>query len=216
METMEHMIKALIVDDHPLVRAGVRSLLAETGDMRVVGEASNSQEAWQFLARLVVDVVLLDISMPGQSGLTMLHRLSKCHSNVPVVVLSAHIEQQYGVIALQSGASGYIRKDNLPGEIVRAIRKVVSGGKYIGADLAERLTHDLQRGSHRPLHESLSDREHQVMRLIAEGLTVKEIARNIGLSEKTISTYRAGIMNKMKMCNNAELVHYAYEQGFVE
>jgi DNA-binding NarL/FixJ family response regulator len=133
-----------------------------------------------------------------------------------VIVLTAHIEEQYGIIALQGGASGYVRKDNLPSELVSAIRKVVSGGKYIGAVLAEKLVDDLQRGNHRPLHESLSDREHQVMRLIAQEMNIKEIARHIGLSEKTISTYRARILEKMKMDNNAELLHYAYHERFVE
>jgi two-component system, NarL family, invasion response regulator UvrY len=210
------MIKALIVDDHPLVRGGVKSLLAETGDIRLMGEVSNSEETWRFLARRAVDVLLLDLSMPGESGIRMLHTLSSHHSHVPVIVLTAHIEEQYGIIALQGGASGYVRKDNLPSELVSAIRKVVSGGKYIGAVLAEKLVDDLQRGNHRPLHESLSDREHQVMRLIAQEMNIKEIARHIGLSEKTISTYRARIIEKMKMDNNAELLHYAYHERFVE
>jgi DNA-binding NarL/FixJ family response regulator len=210
------MIKALIVDDHPLVRGGVKSLLAETGDIRLIGEVSNSEETWRFLASRAVDVLLLDISMPGESGIRMLHTLSSHHPNVPVIVLTAHIEEQYGIIALQGGASGYVRKDNLPSELVSAIRKVVSGGKYIGAVLAEKLVDDLQRGNHRPLHESLSDREHQVMRLIAQEMNIKEIARHIGLSEKTISTYRARILEKMKMDNNAELLHYAYHERFVE
>jgi two-component system, NarL family, invasion response regulator UvrY len=210
------MIKALIVDDHPLVRGGVKSLLAETGDIRLIGEVSNSEETWRFLASRAVDVLLLDISMPGESGIRMLHTLSSHHSHVPVIVLTAHIEEQYGIIALQGGASGYVRKDNLPSELVSAIRKVVSGGKYIGAVLAEKLVDDLQRGNHRPLHESLSDREHQVMRLIAQEMNIKEIARHIGLSEKTISTYRARILEKMKMDNNAELLHYAYHERFVE
>jgi two-component system, NarL family, invasion response regulator UvrY len=210
------MIKALIVDDHPLVRGGVKSLLAETGDIRLMGEVSNSEETWRFLARRAVDVLLLDLSMPGESGIRMLHTLSSHHPNVPVIVLTAHIEEQYGIIALQGGASGYVRKDNLPSELVSAIRKVVSGGKYIGAVLAEKLVDDLQRGNHRPLHESLSDREHQVMRLIAQEMNIKEIARHIGLSEKTISTYRARILEKMKMDNNAELLHYAYHERFVE
>jgi two-component system, NarL family, invasion response regulator UvrY len=210
------MIKALIVDDHPLVRGGVKSLLAETGDIRLMGEVSNSEETWRFLASRAVDVLLLDISMPGESGIRMLHTLSSHHPNVPVIVLTAHIEEQYGIIALQGGASGYVRKDNLPSELVSAIRKVVSGGKYIGAVLAEKLVDDLQRGNHRPLHESLSDREHQVMRLIAQEMNIKEIARHIGLSEKTISTYRARILEKMKMDNNAELLHYAYHERFVE
>ena len=210
------MIKALIVDDHPLVRGGVKSLLAETGDIRLIGEVSNSEETWRFLARRAVDVLLLDLSMPGESGIRMLHTLSSHHSHVPVIVLTAHIEEQYGIIALQGGASGYVRKDNLPSELVSAIRKVVSGGKYIGAVLAEKLVDDLQRGNHRPLHESLSDREHQVMRLIAQEMNIKEIARHIGLSEKTISTYRARILEKMKMDNNAELLHYAYHERFVE
>jgi two-component system, NarL family, invasion response regulator UvrY len=210
------MIKALIVDDHPLVRGDVKSLLAETGDIRLMGEVSNSEETWRFLARRAVDVLLLDLSMPGESGIRMLHTLSSHHSHVPVIVLTAHIEEQYGIIALQGGASGYVRKDNLPSELVSAIRKVVSGGKYIGAVLAEKLVDDLQRGNHRPLHESLSDREHQVMRLIAQEMNIKEIARHIGLSEKTISTYRARILEKMKMDNNAELLHYAYHERFVE
>jgi two-component system, NarL family, invasion response regulator UvrY len=210
------MIKALIVDDHPLVRGGVKSLLAETGDIRLIGEVSNSEETWRFLASRAVDVLLLDISMPGESGIRMLHTLSSHHPNFPVIVLTAHIEEQYGIIALQGGASGYVRKDNLPSELVSAIRKVVSGGKYIGAVLAEKLVDDLQRGNHRPLHESLSDREHQVMRLIAQEMNIKEIARHIGLSEKTISTYRARILEKMKMDNNAELLHYAYHERFVE
>jgi two-component system invasion response regulator UvrY len=208
------MIKTLIVDDHPLVRAGVRAILSETGDIRIIGEASNSEETWRCLARLATDLVLLDISMPGQSGITMLHTLSTRHPHLPVIVLTAHTEDQYGIIALQGGAAGYVRKDNVSSELAAAIRKAVSGGKYVGPDLAQKLTDDLQRGSHRPLHEFLSDREQQVMRLIGQGMTVKEVARHVGLSEKTISTYRARILEKMKMDNNAELIHYAYQEGF--
>jgi len=210
------MIKVLIADDHPIVRQGLRQILAGTSDMGVAGEAVNGQEALDQIRAGGWDVLVLDMSMPGRSGFDILKELKYEHSSLPVLVLSMHTEDQFAVRVLKAGAAGYLTKENAPEELVKAIRKVVSGGKYISAGLAETLAYSLDTTSDRPRHEMLSDREFQVMRLIASGKTLAEIAETLSLSAKTVSTYRTRLLEKLNFKTNAELVRYALENGLIE
>ncbi|HSB78969.1 MAG TPA: response regulator transcription factor [Candidatus Methylomirabilis sp.] len=209
------MIRILIVDDHTVVRRGLKQILTEETDMSVVGEAHNAQEMLALVRKLPCDVIVADISMPGRSGLDVLKELKQDRPKLPVLVLSMHPEDQYAVRALKLGASGYMTKESAPEELVKAIRKVVSGGRYVSPSLAEKLALDLAVDTDRSPHESLSEREHQVFTMIASGKTVKEIADELALSVKTISTYRTRILEKMAMKNNAELIHYAISNRLV-
>lgn len=210
------MIKILIADDHAIVRRGLKQILTETADMVVAGEAQNGQELLEKMRSDQWDVVVLDISMPGRGGLDILKQLKSERPKLPVLMLTIHPEDQYAVRVLRAGASGYLTKESAPDHLVEAIRKVARGGKYISPHLAERLAFSLESISERPLHEALSDREFQVLRLIASGKTVKEIGEELSLSVKTISTYRTRILEKMKMKNNAEMTHYAIHQKLLE
>ena len=210
------MIKILIADDHPVVRKGLKDIIQATSDMTVSGEASDGQEVLENVRKIDFDVVVLDIAMPGRSGLDILKELKSGKPELPVLILSIHPEDQYAVRVLRAGASGYLTKDSAPDELITAIRKVSRGKKYISASLAEKLAYDLEIGAEKPLHETLSDREYDVMCRIASGKTVKEIAEQLYLSVKTISTYRARILEKMKMKSNAELTHYAIKLGLVD
>lgn len=210
------MIKILIADDHAIVRRGLKQILTETADMVVAGEAHNGQELLEKMRSDQWDVIVLDISMPGRGGLDILKQLKSERPKLPVLMLTIHPEDQYAVRVLRAGASGYLTKESAPDHLVEAIRKVARGGKYISPHLAERLAFNLESISERPLHEALSDREFQVLRLIASGKTVKEIGEELSLSVKTISTYRSRILEKMKMKNNAEMTHYAIQQKLVE
>jgi DNA-binding NarL/FixJ family response regulator len=210
------MIKILIADDHAIVRRGLKQILAETPDMVVAGEAHNGQELLEKARSDQWDVVVLDISMPGRGGLDILKQLKSERPKLPVLMLTIHPEDQYAVRVLRAGASGYLTKESAPDHLVEAIRKVARGGKYVSAHLAEKLVFNLESISEKPPHETLSDREFQVLRLIASGKTVKEIGEELSLSVKTISTYRSRILEKMKMKNNAELTHYAIQQKLVE
>jgi len=203
------MIRVLIVDDHPIVRRGLMQILAETPDLVAGGEAVNATEALTKLRAEEWDAVVLDISMPGRSGLEVLKDIKSENNHVPVLVLSIHPEDQFAVRVLKAGASGYLTKDSAPAELVKAIRKVNSGGKYVSPQLAEKLAFGLDGGPSQSLHDLLSDREFQVMRLIASGRTVTEIALDLSLSTKTISTYRARVLEKMNMKNNADITRYS-------
>ncbi|MGD2244936.1 MAG: response regulator transcription factor [Candidatus Aminicenantes bacterium] len=210
------MIKILIADDHPVVRKGLREIIEETSDIKVVEEASNGQEVLAKVFKKDFDVVLLDISMPGRSGLDILKELKSQRPKLTVLVLSIHPEEQYAVQVLKAGASGYLTKKSAPDELVTALRKVSSGGKYVSASLAEKLASALETGIEKPPHETLSAREYEVMRKIALGKTVTEIARELFLSPKTISTYRTRILEKMGLKNNAELIRYAIKNRLVD
>ena len=210
------MIRVLIADDHAVVLEGLKQILSETADIKVVAEATNGQDVLDKLRTQHVDVVVLDIAMPGRSGLDILLHLKREQPTLPVLVLSIHPEDQYAVRVLKAGACGYLTKESAPDQLLAAIRKVVIGGKYVSASLAEKLAFDLEADVDKPLHEMLSDREYEVLCLIALGKTVKEIADKLSLSVKTISTYRSRILEKMKMKNNAELTHYVIRQGLVE
>jgi DNA-binding NarL/FixJ family response regulator len=210
------MIKVLIADDHPIVRQGLRQILSETADIVLAGEAVNGQEALNQVRAEKWDVLVLDITMPDRSGFDILKELKYEQPHLPVLVLSIHSEEQLAVRVLKAGASGYLTKENAPAELVKAIRKVVSGGKYISPDLAETLAFGLDVASGRPRHETLSDREFQVLQLIASGKTLTEMAEALMLSSKTVSTYRARLLEKMNLKTNAELIRYAIENGLIE
>ncbi|OPY09385.1 MAG: Response regulator UvrY [Syntrophaceae bacterium PtaB.Bin095] len=208
-------IKILIADDHPIVRAGFKQVIADTPDMLVADEAGNGQEVLNLIGKKDYDLVLLDISMPGRSGLEILKDLKSEKPKLPVLILSIYPEEQYAVRALRAGASGYMTKASAANELIAAIRKISAGGKYISASLAEKLAFYLDGDATRPPHETLSDREYQVMLMIASGKTVTEIADELCLSVKTISTYRTHILEKMKMKNNAEITLYAVQNKLV-
>lgn len=210
------MIKILVADDHAIVREGLKQIVRETSDMEVAGEAADGRQVFQMVANDDWDVVLLDIGMPGKSGMDILKELKAERPGLPVLMLSMYPEEQYAVRALKAGASGYLTKESVPDELINAIRKVSAGGKYVSSSLAEKLAYDLEADVEKPLHETLSDREYQVMIMIANGETIKDIADNLCLSIKTISTYRSRILEKMRMKNNAELMHYAIKHKLAE
>ena len=210
------MLKVLVADDHAIVRQGLKLILTEEFSSLMFGEARNSQELLSQMGKDNWDIVVLDITMPGRSGLDVLKEIKQLYPKTPILVLSMHPEDQFAVRVLKAGAAGYLTKENLPEEMVRAVHKVIGGGKYVSATLAEKLAFDLQTDTERPPHESLSDREYQVMCMIASGKTVKQIAEELVLSIKTISTYRARILEKLNMKNNAEMTHYAVKNGLVD
>ena len=216
IERCSAMIRVLIVDDHPIVREGLKQILRATSDIAVTSEASAGNEALQQILEQEFDVVLLDISMPGRSGLEILHQIKDLKPHLHVLILSTHSESQYAGRALKAKASGFLTKGSAPEELIVAIRKVAQGGKYLSATLAERLVAAVAGDDQsKPLHEALSDREYQVMCSIAAGNTVKEIGRDMALSIKTISTYRRRILDKMLMKSNAEIIRYAMQHGLV-
>jgi DNA-binding NarL/FixJ family response regulator len=209
------MIKILIADDHPIVRQGLKQILAEESDMGEFGEAKNSQEVMDLIKKKDWDIVILDITMPGRGGLEILKEIRSERPKLPVLILSIHPADQYAVRALKAGAAGYMTKESAPDDLIKAIRKVLKGGKYISPTLAESLALFLERDDRKSPHEKLSDREYQVMCMIAEGKKVKEIADSLDLSVKTISTYRARILEKMRMRSNADLIHYAIQNKLI-
>lgn len=210
------MIRVLIADDHAVVRQGLKKILAEHSDMNVIGEAENAADALLLVQNTKADVLLLDITMPDRSGLDILKDLKRSKPKLPILVLSMHPEAQFAVRVLRSGGSGYLTKDAPPEELAKAIRKVTAGGKYVSAMLAEQLATMTETNIQRPPHEKLSDREFQVMRLIAHGKTLTKIGESLSLSVKTISTYRARILDKMNMTSNAEIARYAVEHKLIE
>lgn len=210
------MIKILIADDHPVVRRGLKQILGEEPDVGLLGEAKNFEEVLEAVQKLDWDIIILDISMPGKNGLDVLKELKHKRPTLPALILSMHAENQYAIRALKAGAAGYITKESAPEELVKAIRKVLGGGKYVSPSLAETLASNLEADTSKPPHEILSNREYQVMCMLASGKTSKEIAKEQSLGLKTISTYRARILKKMKMKSNAELIHYAIQNRLVD
>jgi two-component system invasion response regulator UvrY len=209
------MIRVFIADDHSIVREGLKQILTDTFDLRVAGEADSGPEALRKIQKNNFDVVVLDLSLPGLSGLDVLKQLKIDKPDLPVLILSIHPEEQYAVRVLKAGASGYLSKETAPEELVGAIRKISSGGRYVSTSLAEKLAFDLGMNTEKALHESLSDREFQVLCMIASGKRGIDIADELHLSEKTVSTYRTRILEKMNMKSNAELTHYAIKNGLV-
>jgi DNA-binding NarL/FixJ family response regulator len=203
------MIRVLIVDDHAVVRRGVKQIVGQESDMTVIGEARNAEEMLAFVRRQDCDVVVEDISMPGRSGLEALQELKREHPKLQVLVLSVHPEERYAVRALRLGAAGYVTKDSAAEELVQAIRKVMSGGRYLSSNLATTLVNNLTAGAGSPRHEVLSARERQVLCLVGSGRSVAEIAQDLALSIKTVGTYRTRILEKLQMRTTADLIHYA-------
>lgn len=210
------MRRILIIDDHEVVRDGLKKIFEEQPSKANFGEASNTAEALKLAREQEWDIAVLDLTLGDRSGLDVLRELKQIRPNLPVLILTMHSEEQYARRAFKGGAAGYVTKDSPRAELLEAINKVVGGGKYLSSALAEKLIVDLERGNDRPVHEMLSDREFEVMRLIASGKTVGEIAEILSLSDKTISTYRSRILEKMGLRTNAELTHYAARNSLVE
>lgn len=206
--------RVLIVDDHSLVREGLKQTLKESDLPVVFGEATSGQEALSMARSGNWDLVVLDISLPDRSGLDVLKQIKNYYPKLPVLVLTMHAEEQYAVRVLRAGAAGYITKDSPPSEVTAAVKKVVSGGRYVSPSLAEKLVFDMGGMRERP-HESLSDREFQVFCMLASGERIKDIAEKLCLSVKTVSSHRARILTKMRMRNNAQLVQYALENKLI-
>ena len=210
------MIRVLISDDHAILRRGLKEILMRELQDVVCGEAENAQQVLDQVQHEHWDLVILDVTMPGPSGVDVLRDLQRLQPKLPVLVLSMHPEDQYGKRMLKAGASGYMNKDVAPEELIKALRKVLAGGRYVSPALAEKLAVELGEESGRPVHESLSDREFEVLRMIASGKTVSEIAKQLHLSVTTISTYRARILEKMNLTTTAELMRYALRNHLVE
>ena len=208
--------RILIVDDHAIVREGLKQILAEVDDIEVAGEADCSSCALQMARRESWDMVLMDISMPDRSGLETLELMKKEHPGIKVLMLSMHRETQYAVRALKTGAAGYLNKQSAPDQLVDAIRLVASGKKYISAEVAQELASQVSGERDGLPHEGLSNREYQTLCMIASGLPVSAIAEQLALSVKTISMYRARLLKKMQLRNNAELTHYAFKQDLLD
>jgi two-component system, NarL family, invasion response regulator UvrY len=208
-------MRILLIDDHAVVRQGLKLILADHFPRAVFGEARNAHEALTRIWKEKWDVVVLDITMPGRSGLEVLKEIKRARKELPVLILSMHPEDQFAVRILRAGAAGYLTKESAGEELVGAIRKVLAGGRYISQPLAERMASYLDVNLQKAPHEELSDREFQILRLIALGKSVGRIAKDLSLSVSTVSTYRARILRKMAMENNAEVTHYAVHQGLV-
>ena len=213
---MSKQIRVLIADDHSIVRQGLRQILSDTDDLTVAAEASNGVEALQQLRQDEYDAVLMDVSMPDRNGIDALKLIRKEFPRLPVLMLSMYPEEQYAIRALKAGAAGYLNKQSAPEQLVTAIRQVASGKKYVSASLAEELAKAIIDDDDRPLHERLSDREYQTLCLIASGKTLTQIGEELNLSVKTVSVYRARLLEKMRLSNNAELTHYGLKHGLVE
>jgi len=209
-------MKILIADDHAVFRRGLKETLSEAFPKVVFGEAQTAQETFELAQRQDWNVIILDISMPGRSGLDILDDLRRSRPRIPVLLLTMHPEQQFARRALKAGAAGYLTKDSVPDELKEAIKRILAGGRYVSSTLAETLAVDLGRGTDLPVHELLSDREFQVLRMIASGKTVKEVADELSLSVKTVSTYRSRILEKTGMKTNADLIRYALQTQLVD
>lgn len=209
------MIRVLVVDDHTLVRKGLKQILEDDTEIIVADEAAKGKEVFDKFTKNDYDVVLLDISLPGRDGIDVLKQLKCLKPSLPVLILSMHPEEQYAIRSIRAGAFGYLTKESAPEELIDAIKKVAKGRKYITSSLAEKLAYELDNNTEKPAHEILSDREYEVMRMIAAGKTVKEIAESLCLSVKTISTFRSRILRKLNLKNNSQIIRYAFEQHLI-
>ncbi|HGY57291.1 MAG TPA: response regulator transcription factor [Caldithrix abyssi] len=210
------MIKILIADDHAIVREGLKQIVAEAGNMQVTGEAADAREMFALLEKDSWDVVVLDINMPGKSGLEALKEMQERYPQIPVLILSMYGEDQYGLRAIKAGAAGYLKKVSAPEELVNAIHKIVNGGKYISPELAEKLADTYRTEEKEFPHEALSDREYQIMCKIALGDSAEAIAEELCISIHTVYSYRNRILEKMKMKSNVELTRYAIRNKLIE
>jgi DNA-binding NarL/FixJ family response regulator len=209
------VIRVLIADDHAVVRRGVRQILEETNDIEVAGEAASAAELWPKVCEGRFDAVVLDVNLPGRSGLELLGDIKREKPELPVLILTVHSEDQYAVRALKAGAAGFLTKESAPEKLIDAVRRIAGGRRFITPEVAEKLASSVA-GTQGPLHEALSDREFQILKMIASGKTVSEIGRELSLSVKTISTHRTRILKKMSLRTNAELTHYALRNALVE
>ena len=210
------MIRVLIVDDHAIVRRGLRQIVAETGDIVVNGEAETGSQAIKTARQEDFDVMLLDISLPDKNGIEVLKQIKKEQPKLAVLMLSMHGEREFAVRALKAGASGYLTKQSAPAQLVTAIRHVAAGKKYVSPALAEELANALGVDTEKPLHETLSDREFQTLRLIASGKTLSDMSAELCLSPKTISVYRSRLLEKLKLKNNSDLIRYAIKNRLAD
>ncbi|HSE50590.1 MAG TPA: response regulator transcription factor [Gemmatimonadales bacterium] len=209
------MIRIAIADDHPIVREGLRRIATEADGIAVTGEAATAAALFELLTRVAADVVLLDVSMPGSAFVETLRALREKHPTVRVMVLSVHPEDQWALRALRAGAAGYLTKDHSPEQLVEAIRRVASGGRYVSPALAEKLAASIDNSLAHAPHERLSDREFEVLRSLGSGMAVKDVATQLAVSAKTVSTYRARLLEKMGLSSNADLVKYVIERGLL-
>lgn len=210
------MIKILIADDHAIVREGLKQIVAEESDMKVTGEAANASELFELLDKDSWEIVVLDINMPGKSGLEALKEMKIRNIKVPVLILSMFSEEQYGIRAIKAGAAGYLKKVSAPTELVSVIRKIVGGGKYISPTLAEKLADNFDVNNKKALHQNLSDREYQIMCFISLGKSAEEIAEELAISIHTVYSYRNRILEKMHLKSNVELTQYAIQNKLIE
>ncbi|HEX6007956.1 MAG TPA: response regulator transcription factor [Burkholderiales bacterium] len=210
------MIRVVLADDHRMVRTGLKEILADTGDIEVVGEATNGHEVMARVRELLFDLLVLDMSMPGRSGIDLIRQVKSEKPALRILVLSMHSEEQYAVRALKAGAAGYLTKESAADELVAAIRRIAGGGAYVSPETAQRLALGLEAGRERPPHESLSDREMQVFHMIAAGKSVTDIADTLTLSVKTVSTHKTRIMQKLNAHNQTDLIRYAIRHKLVD
>ena len=207
------MIEILLVDDHAIVREGIRRIIDDTTGTTVSAEAATGEEALYLIGKEKYDLVILDISMPGKNGLQTLKEMKKYNAQLPILMLSMHAEEQYAMRAIKAGASGYLTKESASDQLVSAIRKIYDGRKFISPGVAELLVTDIYHDEDKRLHEYLSDREFEIFKLIVRGNSAKKIATNLSISDKTVSTYRSRILKKMDMHSTADLIHYAIENN---
>jgi|SRR5690554_3072272 len=210
------MIRIFITDDHSLIREGFKKILNDEKDISIVGEAGNAKDCMKFVLENNLDILILDLNLPDKSGLDLLKELKALRPQLKILILSMHPEDRFAMRVLRAGASGYVTKESAGDELVKAIRKVYNGGKYVSEHLAEILAFELQGGGDKPIHELLSDREFQVLQMIASGKTLAEISETLSLAVTTVSTYRARILEKLNLHSNAELIHYAITNDLLE
>jgi DNA-binding NarL/FixJ family response regulator len=208
-------MRILIADDHPFIRRGIKQIVADELPGSVLGEAQNCPEVLQLVRNGAWDLVVLDLAMPGGDGLEVLRQIKASHPKLPVLVLTMHTEDQFGVLVMREGAAGYLTKRAAPDELVKAIRKIAQGSKYITSTLAEKLAHEIDKGTDKPRHKLLSTREFQVFIQLASGRTVDEIAEELSISDKTVRQFRARLLRKMGLKNNVELARYAMQNDLV-
>ena len=205
-----------MVDDHLIVREGIKRIINDIPDMNIIAEASNGNDAMELISGNTYDIVLLDISMPILNGLQTLKLIKKNYNNLPVLMLSMHSEEQYAMRSMKAGASGYMTKETAAQELVAAIRKISDGRKYISNEVAELLATDLYHAEEKDPHEILSDREFEILKMIAKGLTIKTIATELIISPKTVSTYRSRILEKLNLYNNSDIIHYVIDYNLTD
>ncbi len=209
------MINILIADDHAIVRKGLKQILSETPDMSVAAEASSGEEALEKIAHNNFDMILLDISLPGKNGLDVLRQIKREKPKLPVVILSVYTEEQYAMSAFKAGASGYLTKESAPEELISALRKISRGGKYVTSSLAEKMALRISAIKERLPHDRLSEREYEVMCMIASGKTINQIAKKLSLSASAVSTYRSRILEKMEMSGTSDIIRYVVKHGLL-